>query len=412
MMTQLFATLAIAAASLAAQGQTWIVDAAAGAGSQFTDIPPALQVAQDGDTILVRSGTYNGGSITRGISIITPSEASVKVRVTSGSFFSPGFGFEVDGLPAGKSVVLEGLSPQMPSPSVATSFVRLANCAGRVHLDNLSGAGPTTGFAFQAIEITDCAHVSIHDSTLQEVGHVSATRSTVAISDSDLRGRDAFGGFASLTYAEVALITEDSQFTIARSQIRGGDGTSSGTFLPPAPGIKATNGTFTIAGGAEAVVSVGSGASMTAISAIEGTGAIIEIDPRVTVTSHSGPPGAPSSHTITVARVPSVSATAGGPGGALVIDLLATAGDLSDILISLPFGPIASPIPGSGNIWVNFAAMLHVGAAQVPANEQRRATVPIPPVASIEGVPLTIQALTASATTGFRFSTPATAVLN
>lgn len=37
----------------------WIVDAAGGPGSQFTDIPAAIGAAQSGDTILVRNGSYS-----------------------------------------------------------------------------------------------------------------------------------------------------------------------------------------------------------------------------------------------------------------------------------------------------------------------------------------------------------------
>ena len=36
----------------------WIVDANSGPGTHFTDLPVAVLVAQSGDTILVRSGTY------------------------------------------------------------------------------------------------------------------------------------------------------------------------------------------------------------------------------------------------------------------------------------------------------------------------------------------------------------------
>ena len=413
MMTQLFATLAIAAASLAAQGQTWIVDAAAGAGSQFTDIPPALQVAQDGDTILVRSGTYNGGSITRGISIIADTGATVSVVVTSGTVFSRGIGLEVDGLPAGKTVVLEGLRPAILSTTLFGSFVRLANCSGRVHLDNLSGSLAGPGVGLTGIEVIDCAHVSIHRCALRSGVPVWVTRSTALISNSDFLGRHALGGFRTSTVSQAALYTADSQVTIAHSKLQGGNGNAFAIPLAPPPAIVPTNGALTIAGGAQAVVSAGVlMSSGSGIPAIGGSGATIEIDPRVTLTPVNGAPAVAIGHTATVARVPSISAAAGGPGGALVIDLLATAGDLAEVYISLPFGPLASPIPGSGDIWINFAAMLNLGRTQVPTSEQLQVTIPLPPVASIRGVPLTIQALTASATTGFRFSTPATAVLN
>jgi hypothetical protein len=73
---------------------------------------------------------------------------------------------------------------------------------------------------------------------------------------------------------------------------------------------------------------------------------------------------------------------------------------------------VPSPIPGSGEIWVDFAAVLNLGRAVVPATETLQLALPLPLIASLRGVPITAQALTVSAAAGFRFSTPATPVLN
>ncbi|MBL9077290.1 MAG: hypothetical protein JNL08_07300 [Planctomycetes bacterium] len=43
---------------------TWIVDAANGPGTNFLDLPAAIAAASDGDTILVRAGTYSPFTIT------------------------------------------------------------------------------------------------------------------------------------------------------------------------------------------------------------------------------------------------------------------------------------------------------------------------------------------------------------
>ncbi|MEO6593515.1 MAG: hypothetical protein ABIP94_02040 [Planctomycetota bacterium] len=42
---------------------TWIVDAASGPGTNYIDLPPAIAIAQNGDTILVRAGTYTGFTV-------------------------------------------------------------------------------------------------------------------------------------------------------------------------------------------------------------------------------------------------------------------------------------------------------------------------------------------------------------
>ena len=53
----------VVASPIGAKGMTWIVYAANGRGTSFTDIPPALAAAQNGDKIVVRSGRYLGGTI-------------------------------------------------------------------------------------------------------------------------------------------------------------------------------------------------------------------------------------------------------------------------------------------------------------------------------------------------------------
>lgn len=56
-LASLAAGLALASPSLAS---TWIVDDDGGVGVHFTDLPPAIAAAVDGDVILVKPGAYNG----------------------------------------------------------------------------------------------------------------------------------------------------------------------------------------------------------------------------------------------------------------------------------------------------------------------------------------------------------------
>jgi hypothetical protein len=72
--------LAAGAASPAQGGMTWIVDQANGAGAHFTDIPPAVAAAADGDTILIRSGSYSGFATGKALTVL--GEGAVAIRGT------------------------------------------------------------------------------------------------------------------------------------------------------------------------------------------------------------------------------------------------------------------------------------------------------------------------------------------
>jgi hypothetical protein len=60
----------------------WIVDAASGPGTNFTDLPPAVAAAQDGDTILVRAGSYSATTIT-GKALVIRGSGAASTQVAS-----------------------------------------------------------------------------------------------------------------------------------------------------------------------------------------------------------------------------------------------------------------------------------------------------------------------------------------
>ena len=149
-----------------------------------------------------------------------------------------------------------------------------------------------------------------------------------------------------------------------------------------------------------------------AISSGFAGGHIIIVDPRVKLVPNAGAPAITPGNTVTIERYPSLSADGAGPGGLVSVDLLATSGDLAEIYLGLPFGPVAPPVASWGAIWVDFRALLVLGRFQVPASETVGLSFTLPPIAALQGIPISFQALTLSAAAGFRFSTPATVVLN
>jgi len=106
-----------------------------------------------------------------------------------------------------------------------------------------------------------------------------------------------------------------------------------------------------------------------------------------------------------------VGATSAGPGGKLAFDVLASKGELSEVWVSLPGYAFPFPIPGTGTVWIDPSSPIVLGRFSVGASERLSFSLAIPNVSVLRGMPLTIQALAGSAN-GFRFSTPATVVLD
>lgn len=120
----------------------WIVDAANGPGTDFVDLPPALAMAQSGDTILVRAGTYSTAALAgKALSIRGDGHTTTTVH-----------GLTVDVVPAGELLVLAGLRFRPPNGTAAAGLV-------------LNGPG--------SVLLTDC-HVIGGDGTLGMPGLVVA----------------------------------------------------------------------------------------------------------------------------------------------------------------------------------------------------------------------------------------------
>lgn len=103
----IIAAVLLISGPLAAQ-QIWVVDAAAGAGSNFTDIAPAVAVATDGDVILVRSGNYTSFTITQKSLAITADlgaacavSGTVTIQNLTISQWATLRGLNIQGAPAG-----------------------------------------------------------------------------------------------------------------------------------------------------------------------------------------------------------------------------------------------------------------------------------------------------------------------
>ncbi len=409
------ASACIVATIIQAQTQTWVVDAAAAPGHHFVDIPPALQTAADGDTILVRSGSYEGGRITKGVTIIAATAATVSVRIPDSSIRSAAF--TVQGLPAGKVVVLQGLQlATSQSAANGIGFASFSNCAGRIHVDrlNLDLLSPVgTAKAYRGFSIEDCAHVSIHATVARRGYPASLKRSTVLITDSHLEAPDARGIPGWTSGAPAGLSAEDCSLTLSRTTVLGGVGRFHLGFLEPEPGMELKNCRTTLTGTAAHRVAAGTPPTTLppAPSAIDGSGGSLVLDPRVLLLPNGNAPSVAAAIPVRVRHVPSMSAQGIAPGGSLVFDLLAVAGDWAYVFVAAPFGPVSFPLLGGVDVWSDLKLSIGLGLYQVPASEHVVLTETLPSTPSLRGLAFTTQALTLSGGF-FAISTPATFVLN
>jgi hypothetical protein len=153
-----FAAVAIVVPSI------WIVDAAAGPGKHFVDLPAAVAAAQSGDTLIVRPGfcapfTVSGKALTiRGAGVLLSGGTTVQ----TGFFAPPGSGVTViDAVPAGQTFFLDGISfrpgfstqayGEMLKISGATSNVVLADCEVRGYVTNHGDGLAVDGAAVHAV---------------------------------------------------------------------------------------------------------------------------------------------------------------------------------------------------------------------------------------------------------------------
>ena len=153
---------------------TWTVNA--GGGAQFTSLAAAVAAAAPGDTILVQQPAMLeavvGFTTDKGLTIVGEGGA---VPIATGA--TP---IEVVGLPAGQRFRMAGFT-QIQNGELR---VRVQNCQGDVHLDNLRCREPDLfGPQGPSIRIEGCANVTLRDVEtfgLPAVG-IAASRVTLTL---------------------------------------------------------------------------------------------------------------------------------------------------------------------------------------------------------------------------------------
>ncbi len=188
----LLASAFVCASSVAAQS-VWVVDQAAGPGTDFVAITDAVSAASDGDFILVKDGGYAPVTIDdKALTIQSASGVSPLVRQ-----------FHVQNLAAGKSVVVRGFDVQFDQLLGTAPGLRATDNQGRVWFEDcrilhdfLHGARVRT-----TIEVSDSSsvHFARIESSDDMLGGLPAlamiTNASVVFTDSTLLGVSSSGSF-------------------------------------------------------------------------------------------------------------------------------------------------------------------------------------------------------------------------
>ena len=361
----LVASVLLVAGQVAAQ-RTWIVDRDSRVGTDFTDIPPAITAARDGDTILVR---YHGGGytlpslVTKALTILgerDPRYPQYAVNATATTF-------EIRGIPAGRTFAIKRIA----SYGSPTASWKIIACQGGVHLEDVTVGG--------SLQVTGASQVSLVRSTL---GGAPAMRcwsgSNVVATECTLVGASSYA-------VQVMLST----LTVAFGTVTGADSQSVGN--PPFEAIQLAGGTLVVAGDATTLVSAGMGYYPTSASAVVATtGGTVDWDPRARLVSFGGAPRISGPATVRTRSLPSLRASGSWPGSYVSAEVVANPGDLAVFLASAPAAPVQAP--PFGELWLDPPGIFFVTGGILGATGRLPVLMPIDHAATL-GLAVCLQAV-------------------
>lgn len=393
-----------AAAPLCAQRQVFVVDAAGGPGSNFSDLPAAVLAAQSGDVLLVRPGDYAGFRTGKGLTILGGSGVRL---VRSSSLFAPAL--QVMDLPANESFTLLGFET-VPS----TSFfprMEISSCAGQVHLEGIHNYVTWRSIfpnSSAALQIENAASVTIVRSQFLGQPGVLARNSTVVVTDSECEGMSGLINLYEFL-AGHGIRAESSHVTLSRSSAVGGsyylDPPSSAAGL--GYGLSSHLSTWTILGDTTTHIDAGSAPGFVA-SAMHGTGSV-RMNPVVAfVPSGNAPPIDPLI-SATNLQIPSLRATGAPLGGSVAVDVFGSSGDAFGLFVGLPGVPIS--LGALGEFWIDLGSgAVFVMGGVIDGSRHFAVNFAVPNDPLVLGTRFTWQAIGGSIANEFFLSNPATYV--
>jgi hypothetical protein len=217
------AVLTALTASAEAQGALLVVDAAGGPGSIATTISGAIDLAQDGDVLLVRAGEYPPFTIeARTLVVVAEPGAEVNVKNPVGIL---GGGTIVRGISSNQAVVLEGLvlHAGYAEGDEPTDALRVEQCDGQVWIQDctLESVDIFVPDDVAALQVIDCWNVLVVRSTCTGTQQPWSFPTSAGLLADDSRLFAYESSFAGGTGAAGAKLTDTFLFA-EQTTIQGG----------------------------------------------------------------------------------------------------------------------------------------------------------------------------------------------
>ncbi|MEZ5962793.1 MAG: hypothetical protein R3F56_03000 [Planctomycetota bacterium] len=373
-----------------AQGRVLVVDSQNRPGTNFMDLPAAEAAAADGDVLQVRDGSYRPFTTRKALSVVMDAGAAIPHTLAL-----PQPAFQIVGLPAGRTFKLMGFRGRPRLSGTFFGDVVVGQCAGTVVLDRVEAYG---GFA-AAVSVSDSAGVFLNGCSVTSTGLV-VTNSAVVLADCVVSGDVEYPLAHALQFDRPAVEANNASLWIAGSALTGGSRVANLGLGQSA--LRLVNSHADIAGDHTALVA---GTDGTPVSAIDGTGSTVRIDPAVALTPSGGAPPIGPFVAATSANLPSLSAPGAPRGGTVATDLFGQPGDAYLLLLGTPGSRI--PVVGLGDVWLDVAAgMTIAGTGTIPTSRHAGMTIRVPDVPILLGFSFAWQGVGGSPASGFAVSNP------
>jgi hypothetical protein len=366
--------LSIAATRVSAQ-RVWIVDRSNGPGADFTDLPPALEAAADGDTIVVRQGVYANAVTSRSVTLLgvgTPMLSTTSVG-PSGEQRA----LLVHGLPAGGTFSMRGF--RLNQGAAAGSITaEIRDCSGHVVLADVStSSSAVLGAALLVVRSRD---VTLNQ--CYSTGGMRGEDSSIALRDSRFFGEPATLRSGSLfNIAYPALRAARCDLSICAGTFQGGSGFEGLTPDASAMELEACATRISTGWQLSLRTGVNTAAPEFVVSANLGT---IDLDASIPL-SIGG--------TVAVTRrwIPSMHALPATIGSVLPLELFAEPGSAYQIFLGLLGAPI--PLPPFGTLWIEPTTILPFAAGRLDLTGSTIRGFVLPNDPLLQGLALRAQAL-------------------
>lgn len=391
--------------------QTFVVDRAGGAGSQFLEISAAVAAVPDGATLLVRPGVYQGfGFANKGLTILGDPGVRIDGIIS------------VSDTAAHQSTILRGFDWVLYTAPAnlggSNALIQLTNCIGRVVLEDLDTSNGVNCLSLPigsdcvwspGLQAQDCHQLVVRDCRIHAGAQVIGT--AVLIESSEFLGKSFQNNSAGDPTAGLTLAGSFAQVA-GGSTFVGGDGVNGGLANAPAqPGIWVALGDLRFLEGhaTGGGIAGGLGTSWPPKPAVELFNASLRRDPVVQLTTF-GAPLVGGFGTVDNTPMPVTTSTGAAPGGTLTASVSSENGDLLLLVTGLPGNP--TPLPGFRDaFWLDATVHVFSAIGVQQGGVPLTTAVPVPANPALRGLALTFQGVADGPVTGLAAANPSFAIV-